>query len=288
MLQLKVQKIVKRSDFADLAGVSPAAVTRVCKTLLFEACVGTRIDAAHPVALEYLARRQRAMDRKNGIEPDPQPDPVESSEPVEVRVRLPKPPVIKVTKPPKVKAQPKVATVNVAKPKPVHEKKPEISKAAVGIVTKTPHVRGREAAKETKKRSIVGTPLEESGNEDMQIYGNMTLHELVKRFGTDVRFSDWAKAYHTLESIQDKQIKNAVALGELVSKELVKRGVFDPINETVTKLVTDAARTISVRSAAMTLAGQTSPEIEALVVDILQSYLRPLKARMERSIVAQS
>jgi hypothetical protein len=115
----------------------------------------------------------------------------------------------------------------------------------------------------------------------------MSLRDLVAQFGTDTRFLDWLRAYQTLEGIQEKRIKNAAATGDLVSRELVRRGIMEPVTETATKLLTDAARTISVRASAMAMAGQTVPEVEALVVEIIQSYIRPLKARMVRSLVTE-
>ena len=43
------QRIMKRTDFAALAGVNPSAVTRACLTRLRDAVIGKRIDVAHPL-----------------------------------------------------------------------------------------------------------------------------------------------------------------------------------------------------------------------------------------------
>ncbi len=51
--------LLSRSEFARLAGVSPAAITKACRGPLSAASVGPRLDAAHPSAVEYLAQRDR-------------------------------------------------------------------------------------------------------------------------------------------------------------------------------------------------------------------------------------
>lgn len=56
------QQLVTRSEFARMAGVSPAAVTQACsRGELGDAMHGRRIDAAHARARAYLKRN-----RKNG------------------------------------------------------------------------------------------------------------------------------------------------------------------------------------------------------------------------------
>ncbi len=54
------QRIMKRTDFAALAGVNPSAVTRASLTRLRDAVIGKRIDAAHPCAIAYVKEKQAA------------------------------------------------------------------------------------------------------------------------------------------------------------------------------------------------------------------------------------
>jgi hypothetical protein len=60
ILRDMVKKLISRSEMARRAGVSPAAVTKVCNTILKPACAGKRIDVDHPVAVEYIKRNTRA------------------------------------------------------------------------------------------------------------------------------------------------------------------------------------------------------------------------------------
>jgi hypothetical protein len=47
------QQITSRAEFAEMCGVSRAAVTKACNASLKAACIGNRIDAAHPAAVKY-------------------------------------------------------------------------------------------------------------------------------------------------------------------------------------------------------------------------------------------
>ena len=50
----QAQRLISRSKLARLAGVSPAAVTKACKTGLKDAIVGKRLDLDHDSVREYL------------------------------------------------------------------------------------------------------------------------------------------------------------------------------------------------------------------------------------------
>lgn len=49
--------LVTRAEFARIAGVSAAAVTKACRRRLAPACVGRRVALEHPAASAYLAAR---------------------------------------------------------------------------------------------------------------------------------------------------------------------------------------------------------------------------------------
>ena len=149
-------------------------------------------------------------------------------------------------------------------------------------------VSGTAAANLTKKtdRTKPGgdDPLQ-AVPEDIREFADWSLRDLAERFGTDTAFVDWLKATKSLEDIQEKRIKNAVAEGALVSRELIKNGVLDPINEAHKKMLTDGAKTIALRASTMSEAGEPLIEIEKLVKDQLGSFLRPMKARINRSMM---
>jgi hypothetical protein len=55
-----VARLVSRAEFARIAGVSGAAITKACKGPLAKAGVGKRLDLDHAAALAYLASKDAA------------------------------------------------------------------------------------------------------------------------------------------------------------------------------------------------------------------------------------
>lgn len=61
-----MKKLVSRSEFARMAGVTPGGVTKACKKMLAPAIYGKRIDANHTAAIEYLKKRTCNMTTASG------------------------------------------------------------------------------------------------------------------------------------------------------------------------------------------------------------------------------
>ena len=119
--------------------------------------------------------------------------------------------------------------------------------------------------------------------DNIQHMADMTIRDVVQQFGTDYMFLDYLRAVKEIETIADRRIKNAKAAGELVSRDLVKRGIIDPIDATLTKLLTDGAKTITRRVTALHDAGKDLNEIEEFVRDQITSFVRPMKAKVKRA-----
>ena len=207
-------QLVSRSEMARQAGVSAAAVTKVCKTLLAAACVGKRIDLEHQAAIEYLKNRAPASTAK-----------------------------------------------------------------AV--------VKGHAAANLTKKtdRSRPGgdDPLQNIP-EDIRQFSHLSLADLCIKFGTDTAFVDWLKATKAIEDIHEKRLKNAEKEGELIARRIVQVGILDVLDGAWTRMLTDGAKTIAVRTAALVKSGATPVELEDLVSHQLSTFIKPTKSKMARAI----
>lgn len=119
---------------------------------------------------------------------------------------------------------------------------------------------------------------------DIGAFIDMTLREVIQRFGTDAAFCDWLKATKEIEAIEEKRLKNAQTRGELVSRKLVKIGVIEPIDAAHIKLLTDGAKTIARRSTAMHGAGRTVEDIEKFVSEQMTSFIRPVKSRVAKAL----
>lgn len=133
-----------------------------------------------------------------------------------------------------------------------------------------------------KKTEYKSEPINEVP-EHIVDYVDMTLRELIKRFGTDMAFVDWLKATKAIEDINEKRLKNAQTEGLLVSKELIKVAVIDPVNTTMQLLLTDGAKTMAKRVTTMSKAGRDLAECEKFIIDQIASFIKPMKTKIVRN-----
>jgi ribosomal protein S20 len=112
----------------------------------------------------------------------------------------------------------------------------------------------------------------------------MSLRELIGRFGTDIAFKDWLAATKQIEDINEKRLKNATTRGELVSRELVKNHIVEPIDAALQKLLTDGAKTMAKRVDAMINAGRSVDECETYIRETISSFIRPMKTKVSRTL----
>lgn len=289
-----VKKLVSKAQFARLAGVSSAAITKAIKKNLGAAMIGKRIDINHQAAKKYLESPVQEIELVQGVDPLCQ-DAMNYCQSVNRftasaisrhfktgyaraqrilkmmgagGVDIPTLPDVIVPPMPKVKAPP---------PPPVPKvKTPPLPKGvAVTVKTKKQHAIDARANSDNIIHEIP---------EDIQAFVDMTLRELIQRFGTDAAFLDWLKATKSIEDINEKRLKNAATQGDLVSRQLVKVGVIDPINIVFQKLLTDGAKSITVKVTTMTKAGRDLKECEAIVIDQIASFVRPAKIKMVRNL----
>lgn len=285
-----VKKTLSKSNFAELANVSAAAVTKACKNALQPAMVGKRIDPDHPEAVKYLEKQVLAQTPETvpGLDPLYQVG-VEKCRVAgkwsaaflqrELRVGYGRAAALREL----YKTNGLVGSNSEAPPPP--------------SASNTRVASGREAAKETKKsaaRARLATTTTEDDvvqgsvihevPEDIEAFADMTLRELIRRFGTDVAFVDWLKATKEIEYINEKRLKNAQTQGDLVSRELVKIGIIEPIDAAHIKLLTDGAKTITRRVTAMHSAERDLDDIEKFVKDQITSFIRPVKAKVKRAL----
>lgn len=293
------KKLVSRTEFARMAGVAPASVTKACNNGLKPATDGKRVDVAHPAAVEYLAKHDRAKTPPAAPGLDPlYEEAIEACteagrwSALFLRDAL----TVGSTRATRIFRQLQAAGL-------VPERGAKPTEPAQPVATKKPHVRGTAAAKEKRKRipppeapaayaraaELDGRPGERDDYVfevpgDIQAFADMTLRELIEKFGTDTRFVDWLKATQTIEAINEKRLKNAVSRGELVNRNLVRVGIIEPIDAAHIKLLTDGAKTIARRASAMTAAGREPEEIEKFVADQISSFIRPVKSKVARAL----
>jgi hypothetical protein len=145
-------------------------------------------------------------------------------------------------------------------------------------------LRGHAAARERLKAS---PPPQLDAPEipaNIEAFADMTLRDLIHRFGTDVRFLDWLKATKEIEMIAERRIKNATASGKLITRDLVARGVIDPFNSAHLRLMSDGAKSIAGAVVAKHMAGGELVEIERYVSDVIGSFLKPVKTKVAQAL----
>lgn len=280
------RKLVTRAEFAEMAGVSGAAITKATAASLKAAKDGKYIDAAHPAAVEYLQNKT--------TEPPPPVatglDPL-YEEAIEICRRDGKWSANHIKKTLSVGSA--RATRIAAMIKATDAKSAPRSRAGAALAelsdqigeNKKPHVRGTAARREKMKAAPAAENDEPLGVPDnIAEYADMTIRQIVEKFGTDTRFVDWLKAVKAIEDIQEKRLKNEQTQGNLVQRDLIRVGIIEPLNTAHVKMMTDGAKAISVRVPAMAAAGATVSEMEHYISDQISSYIRPVAAKVERVI----
>ena len=298
------QRLIYKKDFALLAGVSGAAITKASARgqPLAPAIVGRRIDAAHAVSQEYIAKKRVVESESDGRDPlydqvlefcidlgrftqrtittrfgIGQPRSRRILEAFRVDGLLPEPRKGGTVEPKKPKPK-------KLKPKPKPKPKPKAPAGGVGSGNRSSNPRGPAAA---KAKRIAETPADEEIfeiPENILAFADMTLREIVDKFGTDQRFLDFLNAVRRIEEIHERRLKSATKEGELVSRELVQKGIIDVFNTAHLRLLTDGAKTLSVGVISKHASGANEVEIELYVAEIIGSFIRPVKKQIARTL----
>lgn len=163
----------------------------------------------------------------------------------------------------------------------------------VGSKAKTPtQPRPRRQAKKASsagsarsgKEEPAGTSAESiaDGDEDPEHFLDMTLRELVDRFGTKTAFRDWLVARKTIADIREKDLKNDETEGRLISRELVRTHIFGAIDAVNRRLLGDSPKTIARRLYALAKDDAPVEDAEAAVRDMISSNLKKVAADAAR------
>lgn len=120
--------------------------------------------------------------------------------------------------------------------------------------------------------------------ENIREVAHWPLIDVIKTFGTADAMKDFLEAIKSIEVIIQKRLANAKEEGDLVSRELVMRGVIEPFNSVHTRLMTDGARVIARQCFAMAAAGKTEKEGEKYVSERISAFIRAAKARAEKAV----
>lgn len=278
MVKKTEKKLVSKAEFSRMSGVSAGAVTKAIRNGLSAAMEGKRINANHHLAVAYVKNKTEEQQES----PAPGIDPLyeDAIRHCQTNNRFT---ASNIQRGLKIGYNRAASILTMMTAAGINSETP-----AVKQPEEKPHVRG-VAAKNDKRKKAPPAAIDPEAMlleipEDITTFADMSLRELVTRFGTDIRFLDWLKSIKMIEDINEKRLKNAVAKGELVSRDLVKLGIIDPIESAHIKLLTDGAKTIARRATAMHSAERSLDDVEKFVKDQITSFIRPIKAKVARTL----
>jgi len=270
-----VKKLVSKSEFAQLAGVTAAAVTKQLKGRLSAALEGSRIDITHSAAQNYLAEKTAPPleELVEGVDPlfsEALANCKDANRWTASHLRT----SLGVGYGRAVRLLAQLSAAGHCPPAPV-----SAGPSGQSPPPKPPPARQlRSRSAFDDESQLIEVP------EDIEALADLTLRELIDKFGTGTRFYDWLKALKEIEAVNEKRIKNAQSRGRLISRALVETGVIDAFNSAHLRLLTDGAKAITAAVVAKHQAGVNEHEIEAYVTDVVGSFIRPVKAKVERNL----
>jgi hypothetical protein len=119
---------------------------------------------------------------------------------------------------------------------------------------------------------------------DLRLLVDKSLRELIELFGTAQIMDGWLKNTLTIDKIYKQRIENAQKEGTLINRDVVLRGVVQPIDNAFRKLMTDFARQVARKVGPMAMAGRATEEIEMAVRDQMSDHLVKVKTSIEQSM----
>lgn len=138
------------------------------------------------------------------------------------------------------------------------------------------------------RADVETVPAMPNGIEDVHGFEDLTLREIVARYGTMSVHSDWLDMRRKQTQIREREIKNFELEGKLISREGVRVHVFGAIDQTFRRLLQDFPKTMARQVYAMAKAGEPVEKAEDLARDRLSSQLKPMKEQVARALRAQS
>lgn len=288
-----VKELVSRSEFARRANVGATAISKGCKTFLAPCCVGAKIDVNHPVAAEYLqshAPENQPQEPASGIDPLYQAAVDKARELGQLSIRMLKRELHVSTE----RARELVQLITASKVLDKPPAKPITvnfnSKGRISSIDST--MLGGDKFRNQIEAAAFTLPYQ--GDEDelpspseypgelIEELGDLTLRELIAKFGTADRFKVWLQARKTLVDIGAKEIVNGEKRKQLIPRAFVETFLIGTFERAHINLMTDGAQNIARRMSAMIKAGSSVEECEIFVSDQVSRHIKEAKASITR------
>ena len=120
--------------------------------------------------------------------------------------------------------------------------------------------------------------------EHLEGHADMTIREIVQRYGTLPQYEYFLKAVKQLEDVTEKKYKNAERRGELVRADYVQNHVVGFLDGLTQRLLNDVPKALVHRVKAEIEADTPTPEIEKMIVKVISKQIKGAKGNVQRRI----
>lgn len=120
--------------------------------------------------------------------------------------------------------------------------------------------------------------------EDIEAVADLTIRQVVEKFGTVTAFSDWLKAMKSIADIKEKHLKNDISLGRVIDKEYVANFMFGAFETAFSQLVNDSPRTIAATLVESHEAGEPIEELQLITQKIISSQIKGVKDKLKKAL----
>ncbi len=277
-------KLITRSELARLAGVHPSTITEACQRghCLAAGVVGNKVDRDHPDVQAYLIKRSTPPEEELATGIDPKWDAAVAccAEAGRWSMRF-------LWKETGLGLSRKRATaISKAAQSLGLDKQPAPARVPKKEAPRPREQRGNGVVAERKKLadSDPTTLHELTIPENIREYADMTIRDVVYKFGTAPRFIDHLRAIKEIEAIEDKRLRNEERANKLVAKDAVDRLVVQPIVTMLTQLERDGVKTLAQEALAVANGGGDVVELEKSVAKVIASFVAPTKTKIVRGL----
>lgn len=120
--------------------------------------------------------------------------------------------------------------------------------------------------------------------EDIRDLMDRTLREILESYATDERFFGWLRATKEIENVHKLRLFNAAKESELVSREIVEKGILSPVDSAHVRLLQDGCVAMATRAIVKVAAGDDAAELSDFFRAQITSFIKPLKAQIKRTL----
>lgn len=267
-----------RAKFAQIAGVTPAAVTKAANLALKNCVDGKYIDSAHPDALAYIEKIAHAKTPETlpGIDPlyENAISACRAAGKWNANV------ICKGIGVGHVRANKILRQIEAAGVKDADARADKV----MADLKKTPHVRGPALIKQRRIEQDDHDLEEIVIPDNIAAFADMTIRDVIRKYGTADRFVDYLKALKEIGIMAEREIKLAEIKGQLISRDLVQKYVVEEFDAAHMKLLRDGSKTLAVQVSAMVAAKETPEDIEKFISEKITDFIRPVKTKVAKAL----